>query len=219
MSLFIEGVKVGLVLCFLLGPIFFTLIQSSIEEGIRAGLIVGSGIWLSDILYVTAIYWGISSIQVSNPTSNLNIWVGFAGAAILFAFGIGSLLTRPKIQELNSRPTRTSSVFTLWLKGLLVNAINPFTIIFWAGITATFSAREELTSKVDNAILFFGGIIFTIVTTDVLKVILAKSIRRWMRPIHYLWFRRITGILLITFGVATFLWAITKGNLKFLLSH
>jgi threonine/homoserine/homoserine lactone efflux protein len=47
---------------------------------------------------------------------------------------------------------------------------------------------------------FFGGILGTIIITDLLKVLLAKRIRRVLRPIHLLWLRRISGIALIVFA-------------------
>ncbi len=219
MSLFFEGIKIGLVLCFMLGPIFFTLIQASVEEGFRAGAIVGSGIWMSDILYVTAIYWGISKLQVLAESENFTIVVGIIGGIILLIFGLGSLFAKPKLRRFGRKAKRTSSIFSLYLKGLLVNAINPFTVIFWAGITATFSIREDLATHTQSAMLFFGGIITTIVITDLLKIALAKTIRHWMRPRHLLWFRRITGIILIIFGIATFIWAVSKGSLNPLPSH
>lgn len=219
MSLFFEGIKVGLLLCFMLGPIFFTLIQASVEEGFKAGLIVGIGIWLSDIFYVTAIYWGVSKLQLATPSENFTMIIGFFGASILLAFGLGSLIAKPRIQRFEDHPRRVSSIFTLGMKGLIVNAINPFTVLFWAGITATFSLREDLVNETQQGLLFFGGIITTIVTTDILKVLLAKTIRKSMRPKHFIWFRIATGIILIVFGFGTLAWALSKGNLTFLPVH
>lgn len=51
-----------------------------------------------------------------------------------------------------------------------------------------------------EALLFFGAILFTIIITDFAKVALAKYIRRWMTLNHILWFRRISGSALIVFG-------------------
>jgi len=47
-----EGILFGLTLTILLGPIFIVLIQSSLENGSKAGLIAASGIWISDIIIV-----------------------------------------------------------------------------------------------------------------------------------------------------------------------
>ena len=47
----------------MLGPIFFALIQAGIEQGFRAGAMVGFGVWVSDFLFVASVYWGVSYIM------------------------------------------------------------------------------------------------------------------------------------------------------------
>jgi threonine/homoserine/homoserine lactone efflux protein len=57
--------------------------------------------------------------------------------------------------------------------------------------------------------LFFSGILGTIILTDLLKVILAKHIRRFLKRKHLIWLRRIAGIALLLFGfvlLARVLW-------------
>ena len=60
-------------------------------------------------------------------------------------------------------------------------------------------AKDNLNGQ--NAAFFFGGILGTVILTDSLKVLLAKAIRRWLKPKHILWTRRISGIALVVFGV------------------
>ena len=50
-----SGILLGLTLSILTGPILFTIIQTSIEEGFRAGITVASGIWISDLLFIFCI--------------------------------------------------------------------------------------------------------------------------------------------------------------------
>ncbi len=200
MSFFWEGLKIGLILCFLLGPIFFTLVQTSVEEGFRAGTIVGFGIWISDILFVAGIYWGLSYIIRITEWQNFSLWLGWIGGVILFSFGLGSLLSKPDLKSFKQTPSRTSSIFSLFSKGVLVNSVNPFTVFFWIGISTTFLVKGQLEPV--QAFLFFSGIISTIIFTDLAKIILAKSIRKKLQPKHVLWIRRITGIALIIFGIA-----------------
>ena len=202
-SYFFEGMQIGLVLCFLLGPIFFTLIQTSVEEGFRAGLMVGSGIWVGDMLYISAIYWGLSHIVQITAWEQFTLYLGFVGGIILLVFGLGSLLTANNVTPPDQIGSRQSSIFSLFTKGFLVNAINPFTVFFWIGITTTFTVGDQLMPK--EAFWFFSGILFTIIFTDIAKIFLAKSIRKWLKPIHIMWVRRITGILLIVFGIVMFI--------------
>lgn len=199
MNLFFEGVKIGLVLCFLFGPIFFTIIQTSIEEGIWAGTVVGFGVWVSDMLYITTIYWGLSHIIKITEWQNFPIALGIIGGAILLLFGIGTLYSKTSELGFENHPIRTSSYFSLFSKGFLVNGINPFTLFFWIGVSSTVLVKESMDGY--QAFAFFSGIIVTIIVTDFIKILLAKSIRKFMRPVHLFWTRKIIGILLIIFGV------------------
>ena len=210
MSFFWEGLKIGLILCFLLGPIFFTLVQTSVEEGFKAGAIVGLGIWVSDILFVAAVYWGISYVIDIMEWQDFSLWLGWIGGVILFSFGLGSLLSKPDLKAFKQVPARTSSIFTLFSKGVLVNSVNPFTVFFWIGISSTFIVKGALEPR--QAFLFFSGILITIIVTDLLKVVLAKSIRKKLEPKHVLWIRRISGLALIIFGIALVL-RVTTGDL------
>ena len=200
MNFFFDGIKMGLLLCILLGPIFFTLIQTSVEEGGRAGFIVGAGIWFSDFMYILLGYWGSSYVIDLAELKDFKLYIGTIGGIILLCFGLISLLTAPKIHSFESRPGRTSSIFSLFTKGLLINGINPFTIVFWFGISS-FNAGYSILQNM----LFFSGILITIITTDILKILLSKKIRQHLKPMHVLGIRKITGVALIIFGVVLFI--------------
>ena len=161
---------------------------------------VGLGIWVSDLLYISIVYWGLSYAGRLIQTDSFPLYLGFAGSAILVLFGTGTLLTPPTAGQLSKKTTiRSSSYFSLWLKGFLINTINPFTVFFWVGIMTTVVVKDGLEGP--QASLFFGGILGTVILTDFLKVLLAKKIRRWLRPWHLLWMRRISGAALIAFGI------------------
>ncbi|MCB0557063.1 MAG: LysE family transporter [Phaeodactylibacter sp.] len=202
MNLILDGVKLGLILAILVGPIFFALIQAGVEEGARAGSMVGFGIWASDILFILCSYFGVSWISKVVEGPRFTLYLGIGGSITLAAFGLATLLTAPRAgnnPHWAKTAIRSTSYFSLWLKGFLINTINPFTFFFWIGVTTTMVMDGGLDSG--EASLFFGGILGTIITTDLAKVILAKRIRSFLQPIHLLWLRRISGAALIVFAV------------------
>jgi threonine/homoserine/homoserine lactone efflux protein len=202
MDLLLDGIKVGLILSLLIGPLFFSLVQTGVEEGIRAGTALGFGIWISDLLYITVVYWGVSYISRIADWPSFSATLGIGGSALLIFFGIGVLLKNPSDEVFSFQPftRRTSSYATLWLKGFLINSINPFTVFFWLGLMSTVVIKDKLGGS--EALYYFGGILGTIAVTDFSKVLLAKNIRRYMRPIHLLWLRRVSASALILFGLA-----------------
>ena len=202
MHLIFDGIKLGLILAILVGPIFFALIQAGVEQGIRAGAMVGLGIWVSDVLFIFGAYFGVSYVTRLVESPEFALYLGIAGSITLTLFGLGALLTAPKAggkPQWTKNTFRASSYFSLWMKGFLINTVNPFTFFFWIGVTTTTVTDGGLDSR--EAILFFGSIFTTIVITDFSKVILAKRIRRVLQPIHLLWLRRISGGALIAFAV------------------
>ena len=202
MDFIFDGIKLGLILAILIGPIFFALIQAGVEQGIRAGAMVGMGIWVSDLLFILGAYFGVSYITRLVEGPEFALYLGIVGSVTLTAFGLGALVTAPKVganPQWAKTTFRSSSYFSLSTKGFLINTLNPFTFFFWIGVTTTTVTDGGLDSR--EAILFFGSIFTTIVITDFSKVILAKRIRRVLQPIHLLWLRRISGGALIAFAV------------------
>ncbi|AEE50818.1 LysE family translocator [Haliscomenobacter hydrossis] len=201
MNMLFDGIKIGLILGFMIGPIFFALVQTSVEEGFRAGAMVALGIWLSDFLFVLAVYFGVSYLAEIVNTQSFTLILGIGGSILLAGFGLASLLTIPKGLLTNTVPEykRSSSYPSLFVKGFLINTINPFTVFFWTSLMGTVVIKDGFDGN--QASTFFGGVLGTIILTDLLKVILAKKIRYSLRPVHLLWLRRISGGALIVFGV------------------
>ncbi len=193
----LNGILFGLLLTILVGPILFALIQTGIERGFRAGVTVGLGVWTSDVLYILAAYFGISYLLQATEWSGFELTLGIGGGIILVGSGLFTLLSSPP--EIGPAKSFSGTYIALWLKGFLINTVNPFTVFFWISVMTSVVLKDELDGQ--DAFYFFGGIVGTIVVTDILKVLLGKSIRRWLKPKHLLWARRIAGAALLIFGI------------------
>ncbi|MEL6661242.1 MAG: LysE family transporter, partial [Bacteroidota bacterium] len=95
MSIFMEGVYWGVLLAILVGPLLVALIQASLEQGTKAGLAVALGIWVSDLLFVFTVYFGISYVNDWIALDNFEVTLGLAGAVVLLGTGALTLLTKP----------------------------------------------------------------------------------------------------------------------------
>ena len=198
----LQGIQTGLVLCIMLGPIFFALVQAGVERGMRAGLMVGLGIWISDLIFIFAIFFGASFIVAVTEWEGFKATFGAVGGLILIGFGIGMMVTKspplPTIGE-GRQEIAARTYLGLWVKGFLINTINPFTFFFWLSVMSLILLAEDST---DNyAYLFFIGVMGTIILTDALKVALAKFIRRYMTNRHIHILRLVSGGALVVFGI------------------
>lgn len=203
MSNLLSGIGFGLTLSIMIGPIFFALVQAAIEKGFRAGAMVGFGVWISDLFYILVVYFGISHIASLASNEGFILYTGLLGSVILILFGIGSIARTNKEYNMVEDIILPPTWFSLWLKGFLINTINPFTIFFWIGVISTILIKEQ--SNENNNWVFLSGIFSTIVVTDLSKVVLAKTLRMYLNSGSLKLLKYISGIALICFGVGLFI--------------
>ena len=197
----LDGLLLGISLAILVGPIVITILQTSLEQGFAAGIAVGSGIWISDFLFVLSTYFGIKYVNAVIAWEGFEQVLGIAGGGVLAVIGLGFLFAKPpNLENWKAEAFRSSSYISLWTKGFLVNTVNPFTIVFWSTV-ATTVAGDKASSGDYNVTVFYVGILGVIILTDALKVYLAKWIRTRLRRIHIIRLRQISGITLLIFGL------------------
>lgn len=197
MDALLSGIKYGLFLTILVGPLVFALIQAGVERGFRAGTMIGFGIWVSDLLFILAVYYGFSHVKAVTEWEHFELAVGIAGGVILIITGFFTLLS--PTPDINKSKKITGTYLALWIKGFIINTLNPFTVFFWVLVMTTVVADNDFTPH--QSFLFFAGILGTIMVTDSLKVILAKKLRHYLEVHHLIWVRRVTGVALVLFGM------------------
>lgn len=194
----LQGLTLGLGLAILLGPIFVALTQTSIENGGRAGLSVGLGIWVSDIIIVVLAYLFIHRLSHVVQDGNFTYWMGSLGGFILIVFGFSAMV---KTVELNydRQSFSAKNYFGFILKGFIVNTVNPFTFIFWIGVISTYVIGKRINGL--EASVFLSTIIITIIITDTMKVLLAKYLKQKLNQNLIQWVIRGAGVVLLVFGL------------------
>jgi len=197
-GIFIEGLLSGLLLAVSLGPIFIALTQTSLEKGIKPGLVVGTGIWVSDIAIVWLLYHFIYTIKNTIESRTFIFWMGLSGALVLMVFGIALLVKKPKLAYDNIKLSK-SDYFGFWLRGFLVNTINPFTFVFWIGIISSYMIGRH--SSGEQMAILLSTILSVIIISDTFKVLLANFLRRWLNDSHVNTISNVSGAILIVFGL------------------
>ena len=194
-----EGIFIGLTMAVMLGPALFALLQTSILRGTKAGVILAFGIFLSDFLVVVCSYFGAAQLLSQGKKS---LVVGLIGGTILIIFGIVTFTRKVHIQDANNNllePRRVPGPVTYLIKGFFLNFANPFVWFFWftvmMGISGTYGSEFSAVSA------FFGGVLITIFSTDVLKVFIASKIKRYLTIKILNMVNYVVGILLVVFGI------------------
>lgn len=197
MEIVFNGLKLGIVLAFLVGPVFFTIIQTSVEKGFGNGVLVSLGVSVSDILYVTVCYFGL--VQFINEPG-FRVYLAYAGGGILVLFGLYHLFIKSRRNVHPSLDiTNEKKLYRYFIKGFIINGLSPMVLIFWIG-TISVASIDFGYSKGFEFFIFFSVVLATVLTTDILKAYLADKLRRLVTKRSMMIMNIVVGLCLIIFG-------------------
>ncbi|UMB53262.1 LysE family translocator [Lutibacter sp. A64] len=194
-----EAALIGFFLAFMIGPVFFMLIQTSIIKGARAAIAFDLGVILGDIAFILIAYFGSKSLLESIKDDPLLFYIG---GLILVVYGIITFLNKSQKQIVQDEtlvlPEKTNYL-KLFLKGFLLNFINIGVLAFWLGMIVVVGSNLQMDSnKIFN---YFSVILLSYLITDIGKITLAKQLKKYLTPAVTYKIKRAMGILLIIFGI------------------
>jgi len=197
MDIVLNGIVYGIVLAFLIGPVFFTILQTSIERGFWSGVFVAIGVSLSDAVYILVSYLGL--IQFIEADS-FRHYLAYGGGCILLAFGIYYLFIKSKrLTNYDPERIQTRSWFRLLAKGFIINGLSPMVLFFWVATVSLATTRMGYASS-NDALIFFGSIVCTVFTTDIIKAKLADKLRILVTPRLIRVMNIVLGLVLVVFA-------------------
>lgn len=193
----LQGMILGFTLAALLGPALFTLLQTSIHRGWRSGIFLATGIIISDFSVLMLAYLG--ALQIINKKDNYLI-AGIIGGIILILFGIYTFNRKVHFDE-NNNPVeiKVAGPLTYILKGYFLNIMNPFVWFFW--ISAMVGVSSNFGDDKHSIIIFFSGTLSVVFATDILKVLVASKLKKYLNGRILLLINHAVGILLVVFGI------------------
>lgn len=196
-----EALIVGCVLGFFLvisvGPVIFTIIKQSLNNGIKGGFSFVAGVWLSDIILVTAS--NMFTVLVSDVLKYKKV-IGYAGSAFLIGMGAFYLflkkVTLRTDAEGNEIRFRKRDAAKIFISGFLINTLNPVLLLTWFLYALAFTVKYDLQQR----IVIFTTCILINIGADILKVLLAEKIRTKLTVHNLSLINKIAGTILIVFG-------------------
>ncbi|MBX2930637.1 MAG: LysE family translocator [Chitinophagaceae bacterium] len=201
----ISGLTLGLLLSISVGPVIFAIIRQSLTNGHKGGYAFILGVSVSDITLVLVCNVLSSIFQ---HLLNNKLIIGIIGSIFLIVIGIYTLFFKKKIDYSNdnSLPTKQfkkREIAAIFLSGFFMNILNPGVFIFWLAATAKIHAQSSTQEHPLRYLVtvFFLCLVFVLVT-DIAKVLLAGKIRKKLTPHNIHIINKISGIILIGFGMA-----------------
>ena len=200
MSLIFLGLGIGFSLTLMIGPITFTILDSSLSRGWRAGVLAGAGMWISEISDITLCYLGGQRVIDSIQREGVNSWMGVVAGLVLV--GIAVTLWVKRHAQLGKARAELPSARNLAGhagRGFLVNSFSPFTVIFWPSLVLTKALNTDMSHQ--SALLFFGSIIVALMIGDTLKAVFAEWIRRRLKDRYIRTSRIVFAIVFAAIGL------------------
>lgn len=198
----LAALPLGLFLAFLLGPVFFVLLETAAIKGFRAALSFDAGVILADIVFLCIAY--LSTTKLLNSIKDDPALFIFGGV-ILTTYGVMSFIkTRKTIKKEKNKDTpevkklSRSDYLGLAVKGFLLNFINIGVLGFWLGLIIVFGPKLDM--QQDRILVFFVSVLGTYFILDIFKILLAKKLKRKLTPTRIYLVKKSISILLIIFG-------------------
>ncbi|AXT21202.1 LysE family translocator [Flavobacteriaceae bacterium AU392] len=200
------AIPLGFFLSFMIGPVFFVLLETSATKGFRAALAFNFGVILADIFFIGIAYF--SSFQLLENLSNQPGLFVFGGM-IITVYGVIIFLkkTRKGTENASELEFKKTNYLGLFVKGFLLNFINIGVLVFWLGIIIVIGPTLE--NDINRFYVFFGTMVLSYFVTDIFKILLAKQLKRKLTPHRILKVKKLLGVILIICGLVL----ITKGFL------
>ena len=199
------AMPLGILLCFLIGPVFFIVLETAATKGFRAAIVFDLGVVTGDLVFIAiAIFSSYSLINCIKDEPALFI----VGGLIMIFYGIYSLFQLKQVaknteeEEIVKKLLKTN-YRGLYFKGFFLNIINVGVFGFWLLVFLTFGPILEL--KTPRMIVFFTSVIVVFLLVDMLKMVLAKKLKSQMTPINITRIKKFTSFLLILFGITIML--------------
>lgn len=196
----LAGIPWGIFLSFMIGPVFFVLLETSIIKGFRAALVFDLGVVLGDIVFIAIAYLG--SYQLIQSLKDKPI-LFILGGIIMLAYGIISLVQLKKEKKIDieiiDNEIIRKNYFKLFVKGFFLNIINIGVLGFWLAIIISMGPKLEMQNS--RMLTFFATVVLSYLMVDCIKIVLAKQLKTKMTPPNILKIKKGISIVLMVFGI------------------
>ncbi|MDO6738642.1 LysE family translocator [Wenyingzhuangia sp. 2_MG-2023] len=193
-----NAIFLGIFLSFMIGPVFFMLLQTSILRGAKVALAFNTGVILGDITFILISYYGSRPI-LEKIKDDPRLFL--LGGIILILYGLVTVFTQNKKNDLEKTSItipEKNNYFRLILHGFFLNCINVGVLAFWLGLIVVVIPTLEMNPT--QIFWYFATIVSSYFVTDVVKIILAKQLKSKLTSKNILVIKKIMGIVLILFG-------------------
>jgi threonine/homoserine/homoserine lactone efflux protein len=194
-SIFFQGIGTGFMIAALIGPIGLLCIKTTLSQGQPAGLAVGFGASLADIVFATIAAFGLSFI--SSFLLAHQVFLRFFGGSFLIILGTRIILEKVEIEAAKIDGKR---IINIVLGTFFLTLSNPLIILSFMAVFAGLGLTDENTNYLAASLLvagvFVGSIAWWIFLTSFLRIFHTKVNQKTIALIN-----KYSGILIAGCGL------------------
>lgn len=181
------------------GPSTIFLINNALIYGPGRAVWILTGDLLAIAVLASCSLLGIDALLVANPGVFMAVKV--AGAAYLVWLGIQQFRLAKRSRANTSQPAPTERMPSLWGKSFVVGISNPKAILFFSSLLPQFvgNPQDANLGALLSLILLF--VLIKLLVSGTYALTAKKMADRLARPGAAVWGKRITGVVLVTFGM------------------
>ena len=202
-AVFVRGLIIGFSIAAPVGPIGVLCIRRTLADGRAAGLVSGLGAATADAFYGCVAGFGLSF--VSTFLAAQQTWLRLIGGVFLVFLGVRTFLTQPASEAAAASGRGLAGAY---VSTFALTLTNPVTILAFVGIFAGLglasAAGDYRTAGVLVAGVFGGSALWWLLLSGGVSLL-----RERFSPLVMQWVNRLSGVVLVGFGVAAWFGAIT----------
>ena len=196
---FLPAVPLGILLSFSFGPLFFILLETSISKGIKQAFFIDVGVVAADITFFSVAYFGASKLITEENQPALFV----LGGVLLSSYGVLSFFKtykkRKKQQKGKVKVIQTPNLFSLAIKGYLLNIINVAVLFFWTGVLFVIGPKFEM--ETGKMWLFFLATVSTYIIVNLCKYYFASKLKTKLTDSILYKMKQVLNLFVFVFGV------------------
>ncbi len=206
LSFFWRGVLLGFSIAAPVGPIGVLCIRRTLAEGRLAGLVSGLGAATADAIYGFMAAFGLTF--VASLLLAQQAWISLAGGLFLLYLGVKTL-SAPAAD----RPAAANAdgLLAAYASTLLLTLTNPLTILsfvaVFAGLGVGATHGDYAVAATTVLGVFSGSALWWLTLSTAVGML-----RHRFSPRAMVWVNRVSGAVIIGFGLAALLSLATQGS-------
>jgi threonine/homoserine/homoserine lactone efflux protein len=199
-SLFFKSLVITFFAVMPIGPMALLCIKTTINEGLKRGLIVSFAIVCGDIIYTSIAGFGVSS--VINFLNSINFYLRLFGGIYLTYLGYKFFTSPAPANKVTQHKPSKKSNLKLFIITLGLTLTNPLTIIEMISIFTSLNVISY-SANLFFTLAFILGVTSGTFLWHLLLVIISYFISLRLNPNLFSYINKLSGIVIAGFGIYT----------------